>query len=220
MILTALSFVVKLSFHGWSGKLILSLLAAGAVIVSEDMALNQSKTQIADWLATPDLMLDLAVLLTVDVFFQISFCVLMSSEVAGERLRRIGRALLELTKWVPGLLIFPVLFALLVQMIFAFPGTDFGTITLATAGGVLVAAMVLSWIAGEALPEADLRLELIFLLNALIAVLGVVATVNGRTAAVGTNSVAWDSLAGVFGLLVAGAAIGFIKFNRKKYTNQ
>lgn len=60
------------------------------------------------------------------------------------------------------------------------------------------------------LPEPDIRLELMFMINLLIAALGIVATVNGRTAAVGTNDVDWYALSAVFGLLAVGCAAGIV----------
>ena len=54
-----------------------------------------------------------------------------------------------------------------------------------------------------------------FLINLLTAALGIIATFNGRTAATGTNSVEWDALAGVFGLLLLGTITGII-INRYK----
>lgn len=58
------------------------------------------------------------------------------------------------------------------------------------------------------MPEADIRLEVIFMVNLLIAALGVVATVNGRTAAVGTNSVDTGALGGIAAILACGFIAG------------
>ena len=55
---------------------------------------------------------------------------------------------------------------------------------------------------GLLIPEKEIRLELLFMINLLIAALGIVATVNGRTAATGTNHVEWTALAGVFAILI------------------
>ena len=74
----------------------------------------------------------------------------------------------------------------------------------------MIGLFLLAWVFKELLPEEDMRLELLALINMLIAILGVIATVNGRTAAVGTNSVEWAALAAVFGLLAIGAAAGLI----------
>lgn len=207
MLLVGVSFVLKLTCHGWAGIAVLSVLSAAFVGFTTGFASEQSKTQIADWLCRPELMLDTSVLLTVDVLIQIFFCVLMARKLAGT-LGRKGNIALQAALWFPGLLIFPVLFSLLVEVVFALPGVDFSVIGWGTAACLLIvvplASIGLKWL----LPEVELRIELMFLINLLIAALGVVATVNGRTAATGTSSVEWGALAAVFGLLVAGSVAG------------
>jgi len=54
------------------------------------------------------------------------------------------------------------------------------------------------------------------MLHALIALLGIIATVNGRTAVAGTNSVDVFALSGVIGLLVIGGIIGYLLYLRKE----
>ena len=172
------------------------------------------KNQIADWLNAPDLMLDTSVILTVDVFFQVTFCVMMAKKIAGEKLSKAQGAIYTVAFWFPGLLIFPVLFALLVEIIFAFPGNDFSTLAWATGAFVLVAAPSLSYLIKFLLPERDLRLELMFVVNAITAILGIIATVNGRTAVKGTNNVEWDALAGFLLIMAAGAVAGILIHKR------
>ena len=94
-------------------------------------------------------------------------------------LRKLWRGLLAI---YPGLLIFPVLFSLEVSTIFFLPGVDFALVAWGLAAIVAVAFVALGFGLEFLLPERELRLELLFLLNILIAILGVIATVNGRTA--------------------------------------
>ena len=58
------------------------------------------------------------------------------------------------------------------------------------------------------LPEREIRLELLFLANALIALLGIIATVNGRTAVAGATAVDWPALGGVMSFVAAGLLLG------------
>ncbi|MDE6587716.1 MAG: hypothetical protein K2K40_05215 [Paramuribaculum sp.] len=207
MLTVSFSFLLKLTCHGWPGRVVLSALAALFVLLACDTATTQSKTQIADWLSQPDLMLDTSVWLTVDVAFQIAFCVLYAKKLAGP-ITRNEKWMLAVCQWFPGLLIFPVLFAMLTRLIFSMPGTDFDTIGRITAAALLLVTPLLARGLELLLPEADIRLELMFMVNMLTAALGIVATVNGRTAAVGTNTVEWDALAAVAALVLAGAASG------------
>lgn len=211
MLLVSFSFVLKLTFHGLPGRVAVCAVAALFLLLACDRATMQSKTQIADWLADTGLMLDVSVWLTVDVALQLCFCVMASSTIATVR----GKVAMAVVKWVPGLLIFPVLFAMLVGLLFELPGVDFATIARSSAAAVLVGGPLLAGGFRLLLPERDIRLELMFMVNLLIAALGVVATVNGRTAAVGTNTVEWGALAGVLAILAAGAVTGFIVYKYK-----
>lgn len=210
MILVAVSFALKLTCHKFPAAIALSALTALFVWQIWPYAITQSKTQIADWLSQPDLMLDTSVLLTVDVFLQITFCVLSINSWAKIRTSRAVGIIRTILLWVPGILIFPVLFSALVEIIFATPGVDFALVGRTTAIAVLILFPTAAWLLRYILPETELRLELMFLVNVLIAALGIVATVNGRTAATGTNSVEWGALAGVLAILLAGALAGIV----------
>ncbi len=207
MLMVSLSFLLKLTYHRLSGIIILSLLPMLFLGLTHEYAAMQSKTQIAQWLEQPALMLDTSVLLTVDVAFQIAFCILMGKKVSGTITPRASR-LLAITLWFPGLLIFPVLFSMLVEAVFALPGTGF--VTIGWGCGIAVFILIPPLVFGLCylLPETDLRLELMFLVNLITAALGIVATVNGRTAAVGTDSVEWHALAAILGLLIIGTIAG------------
>ena len=83
MCLTGLVFLLKLTCHGNAGVVLLSFLAAAAVILMTDFASSQSRTRIEAWLGQPDIMLDTSVWLTLDVAFQIWFCFLAAKRLSG-----------------------------------------------------------------------------------------------------------------------------------------
>lgn len=181
-------------------------------------AIEQSKSQISVWLSDSALMLDVAVVLTLEVAVQMAFCILsVHMQTSGKAKPRTIWAY-RILRWFPGVLIFPVLFSILVSLLFALPGTSFSLVAWSLAGAVFVAIPFGTWGLKRLLPEKEIRLELLFLSNSLIAVLGVIATVNGRTAVAGTGEVDWMASAGV-GLLVvlglvAGVAAHRIKLKR------
>lgn len=216
MILVGFSVLLKLTYLPIGGRIAIGLILALFVGFSWNFAANQSKTQIAGWIGNPELMLDMAVILTVDVFLQNTFCITSSGLVFGERLSRSTAIIYAVCQWIPSILIFPVLLALLVEVIFSFPGFDFTTIAWILASIISIICIALPYLIKIILPEKDLRLELIFMLNALIALLGIVATVNGRTAVTGTNSVDIKTLAGVISLFIVGATAGYVFFKRKQ----
>ena len=118
-------------------------------------------------------------------------------------------------KYFPGLLVFPVLFSLLVMMIFMLPGMSFQVVawTLAVALLVLVPALTygIRWL----LPERPIRLELLFLVEVLLGLMGIVGTVNGNTAVAGIDSVDLKSLLGVVGIVIVGMALGLCYYRVK-----
>lgn len=210
MMAVALTFLLKLSCHGRVGTLATCAVAALFTALCGDLAAMQSKTQIADWLGNPDLMLDTSVLLTLDVSMQLAFCFLRTRRASGERLSRWLEGAYRICFWFPGLLIFPVLFSTLVEVIFAVPGADFQTVAWTAGGVVLVGGPALAWTLRRLMPRLGTRLELLFLNNLLTAALGVVATVNGRTASAGVAGVEWGALGTVAALVAVGALAGFI----------
>ena len=219
MALVSFGFLLKQTFLSWKWTLGVALVAALGVGFSWPLAIEQSKTQIADWLSNPALMADTAVLLTIEVALQMAFCVVEATYGAQIDLPWRKKLLLNALRCFSGLLFFVVLFSLLVTLIFAMPGVSFPLMAWSLASAVLLLVPAFVWLLRWLLPETDLRLELLFLLNALMAVLGIVATVNGRTAVEGFDAVRWDALAGLLGMTFAFAVVGFAlrKIIRRKH---
>lgn len=179
-------------------------------------AIEQSKNQIAGWLADSALMLDMAVLLTLEVALQMTFCIVAAHIHSAGRVKPSVVWAYRLLRWFPGLLIYPVLFSLLVAAIFALPGVSFPLTAWSLAAVVAAVIPLGRWALKHLLPEKEIRLELLFLANALIAILGIIATVNGRTAVAGITSVDWPSLGGVMAFVAAGLLLGMAAFRIKQ----
>lgn len=179
-------------------------------------AIEQSKNQIAGWLADSALMLDMAVLLTLEVALQMTFCVVAAHIHTAGRVKPSVVWIYRLLRWFPGLLVFPVLFSLLVAAIFALPGVSFPLTAWSLAAVVAAVIPLGRWALKLLLPEKEIRLELLFLTNALIAILGIIATVNGRTAVAGITSVDWPALSGVMAFVAAGLLLGMAVFRIKQ----
>lgn len=212
MFMVGLSYVLRLTFMPAWQAIVEALVLALVTVAFVDIAVSQSKTQISQWLETPDLMLDLAVILTLDLAWQIAFCISMTGK--GVKIRdRIARTL---TLYIPGLLIFPVSFYMLVQLIFSCPGMDFNTIGYTLGGAIAIVVPSLAMAAKYLLPEKGERLELIFYISCIIGLLGVISTVNGRTATTGTNEVNYSSLLAIFAIAVVGASCGYLIFLKKQ----
>lgn len=215
MILVCFNFMLKQTYRKQWSVATIAVVCALFVGLVRPYAIEQSKTQIADWLANPALMLDTSVILSLEVVLQMAFCMLAAHVLTTGPIKKRTLWAYRALRWFPGILIFPVLFSGLVYLIFSFPGVSFSLIAWSMAGGVLVlipaGTLFLRWL----LPEKELRLELLFLTNALTAILGIIATVNGRTAVVGISEVDWSALGGLIGLLILGGLIGLIIRKRK-----
>ena len=75
---------------------------------------------------------------------------------------------------------FPVVFYLLTQTVFASTGVDFSTTGLLFAAGLTVGLPIVAEIVFRILPEATSRVETYLLLMVFITVLGLIATETGR----------------------------------------
>lgn len=82
----------------------------------------------------------------------------------------------------PGLLLLPVLYFVLAQLFYALPGVSFNTISYGLAIAVFIFFPLLSWGFTKLLPEEDLRLEILFIVNLIVCMIGLITTVNGETA--------------------------------------
>ncbi len=218
MFMVGLSFVLKLTFMRPWQMLAEVVILALATVSTTDIAISQSKIQISEWLQTPDLMLDLAVLLTLDVALQIAFCLCMISDP----IKLKGRIVKNILLFIPGLLIFPVSFYLLVQIIFSNAGMDFNNLSYSLGVAITVLIPLLVYGTRYLLPEKSERLELIFYINCIVGLLGIIATVNGRTATAGVNEVNINSLLAIIGIAVTGSILGYLLFrkNQNKHYKQ
>lgn len=218
MVFLCFNYILKQTFRKVYFVALSSVLCALFVGLTWPYAIEQSKAQIANWLANSTLMLDIAVILTLEVTIQMSFCILAAHIQTSNKVKPLIIWMYRILRWFPGILIYPVLFSFLTVAIFALPSTSYPLIAWSLAGVTILAIMLgcygLKWL----LPEKDIRLELLFLLNALVAILGIIVTVNGRTAVVGVSNVDWMAFGSVLLLVVCGLVGGIstyrIKLNR------
>lgn len=215
MILVCFNYVLKQTYRKFYSVLFSAAICALFVGLMWPYAIEQSKSQISLWLADSSLMLDIAVVLTLEVAIQMAFCILSAHITTSDKVNPNIIRTYRILRWFPGVLIFPVLFSLLVSAIFALPGVAFSFVAWTVAAIVFVAIILGSRAVRWLLPEKEIRLELLFLANALIAILGVIATVNGRTAVAGISEVNWCALGGIVVLLTIGLAVGAFAYRIK-----
>ena len=125
ILLTAFNFLLKQTFWKPIAVGVTAAIAAVFVILVWPYAIEQSKTQIADWLSDNQLMLDTSVVLTLEIVLQMAFCLLAVHVANFSPVKRRMMWAYCVLYWFPGVLIFPVLFFGLTQAIFSFPGVSF-----------------------------------------------------------------------------------------------
>ena len=176
MLFILINCIIKLSFWKPWQAAIFGLICGVFVIWACQYAILQSKTQLSDYLKNSRIMQDSAVLITIESAICFAFCFAALREMFGKKAKRWIQPLY----WYPSLLIFPVLFYLLTQIIFAMPGTDFTTISYLLAGGVFIGLPAFSYLIRYLYPEKELRLEVYFLVSLFVCIIGLITTVNGN----------------------------------------
>lgn len=170
MILVSFNFLLKLTYCKLWTVGVIAVSACLFVGLMWPLAIEQSKTQIADWLSNPQLMLDTSVILSLEVVLQLAYCMLAAHlQTAGKVGSRTVLAY-RCLRLFPGVLIFAVLFSLLVALIFSFPGISFSLLAWVLGAAILILIPAGMWLLKWLLPEKEVRLELLFLCNALVAI--------------------------------------------------
>ena len=175
--LVCLDFIVELTFLKPVYAAGMAVLCALFVGLMCNTAASQSSTALHEFLSDPASMLDMAVFLSVDVIGGITFCWLSVRKADGEPMGFGSRLLLETVRFFPGITVFLILFYMLVNVIFAFPGVSFSLLSWIFAAVVLVSVLLLSYIVRAAMPEARGRLDLMFMAYVLTGMAGGLVTV-------------------------------------------
>ncbi len=184
MLFVVINSSFKLSFWKWWQVGIFSLVAAGFTASMYPFAIMQSKTQIADYLQNTEALQNMAILVTLESALCFGFCMVYLGGLYGRK--NLWWA--KLLWWYPSLLIFPVLFYCLTELIFSLPGVPFTVTAYCLAGAVLVLLPALSWLMKYLVPEPEFRLEIHFLISLFVCILGLLSTVNGRTVYAAVNN--------------------------------
>ena len=214
-VLIILLLCVKMSFLGLYPCLSMALLFAVFTGLSWPVAIRQSSLGIAAWMNDPALMLDTAVVLSVEVLLQIVYCLLSTELMYGGSRKKAVLILHGLLQYFPGILCFPVVLFMLMRSIYLFPGVSFAKVAWIMAAIVFIIIAAVAIGVKKIIPEKEIRLELLFLLALLELVLGVITTVNGTTSFKGSDPVSWGALAYFAAIASICAAVGYLSRNKK-----
>ena len=200
---------LKLSFLKAWHIAVISAVCSLFIVLTWCIAIEQSRNEISEWLGNQRLMLDTSVVLTIEVLWQMCFCLLSGKLLYGEKVGRRTIFAYRVLRFFPGVLILPVLFYALIQAVYAFTGVSFSLVAWTMAAFVFLLMPAGAYAIRFLLPEKPLRLEILFLCASMILILGIIATVNGSTTFKGSDPIEWAAL-GTFALiaLVCGT-VGF-----------
>lgn len=140
------SCAFKLSQWGWISRIAFSASLAAFVLWSKQYAVLQSKTQLADYLANSAALQNMAVVVTIDTVFCFAYAFCYFQDMYEDPQKR-SKWWLNILKWYPSLLMFPVTFYAFTQTLFVAVGVDFSTTTWAVAIACLADCRLLQKVA-------------------------------------------------------------------------
>lgn len=178
--LITLGFILKLTFLSKRAGGTWVLLCTFFTGCCHWWTIEISREQLDGWLQDHLLMQDLAVCIVLDVFLQLSFCLLAAHLQYSRGVSRKWVGLYRLLRLFPGIQIFFLLFFLQVELMGRLTGQSFTGVAWIQAVVFMVLAVFLRSVFLRLLPEKDRRLELLFLLNMLTGLLGLCTTVCGK----------------------------------------
>ena len=193
MLFVALGTALRLTFErGWILPLLFGTLASVFVYLTYPYAIEQTKTGLAAYIADRSLREYAAIFISLDVALVVGYSFSRLSRVRTKR----GQIVTFLLRLYPGVLLFPVLFYLQSTLIFALPGVDFGVVSLLLALATLLLVLGLVYLLRFLLPEEELRLEVLFLVELFIFILGLIASVDETIRTAPEKSpIQWQGLA-------------------------
>lgn len=163
-LLLVLSFLLKGTFLPRWGRITAGVLLAVFVRLVIPWLAKQPASVVSGWITSPDKMLDGAVCIVLEVALMTAFCF---SRPAGRF--RFLRA-------YPGLLAFPAVCRAWSLVLFSRPGIDFTRFAWLASLGTLAVALGATWLLRKLLPEEEVRLEGLFLINLFLLLATIAAT--------------------------------------------
>ena len=149
---------LKLSFLKAWHIAVISAVCSLFIVLTWRIAIEQSRNEISEWLGNQRLMLDTSVVLTIEVLWQMCFCLLSGKLLYGEKVGRRTIFAYRVLRFFPGVLILPVLFYALIQAVYAFTGVSFSLVAWAMAASVFLLMPAGAYAIRFLLPEKPLSL--------------------------------------------------------------
>jgi len=170
--------LLKLSFWKFWQVALFGFLCAIFIIGTQQWAILQSKTELADFLNNTKEMQNISIWICFEFVLCFAFCFTKLSSMFG--IKKEKKWWQMILHWYPGFLIFPALFLLQIELIFTFPGIDFFLLSYTLAIIIFITIPLLSYVFKWFCSEQELCIEIYFLVNLLSCIFGLSATVNNN----------------------------------------
>lgn len=184
MLLCVLAVSAKLSLLDFKSTAVYGILFALFAWLVMPYVITSSRNEIASYLSSQDARQYVAILVTVECAIALAFAfrAWRTTPVSPieSRWSRIKIALSIPLWWLQkhyiSLLIFPTLFFIQTQVVYALPGVDFKVPALLVGGGALLFFPVMALLFKYALPSRNMREELVLVLSILLCVTALFST--------------------------------------------
>lgn len=233
MFLCFLSIIMKVSLLEWWKGLLLGFLLLGFSLLMVPYTAQSNRMLIEGFMADREARQIVAIIATLEsaLTFGYAFRNWQGSEVNPQRatalqlLRpKILRPFWWMQKHYISLLIFPTLFFIQSQVLYALPGYSFYIPFFIVGGAVLVLVPLLAWLFREAFPEREHREESLLLISLALSILVLISTnyeeIQFTRSTEVTQPQIWDLLM-TLGLFMLFIMIGFfLKRLRRNRANK
>lgn len=178
VVFVLLNTLLKLSFQQWWEAIVYSIFVGGFLWLTWEFAATQSKTEWLTWLYTSEILQNISVLITLEALVIFGFAFVRLQSYLGVKIKPWIRKPLY---YYPPLLAFPALFYLLTQLFFTLTGVDFTQTVYWLIASVIVLMPLIVYGFKKLLPEEELRLEILFITNLFVCLIGLIATASAET---------------------------------------
>ncbi|MDN4754620.1 hypothetical protein QYZ87_08830 [Porphyromonadaceae bacterium W3.11] len=186
MILCFLTIVAKVSLLPWWKGVVIGLILLGFCLLVVPITTQSSRMVIERFLADYQAREYVAILATLECAMAFAFAFRNwhtdkdNNQGRRTRLQQLRPRLLQPLWWIQkhyvSLLIFPTLFFIQTQVLYALPGANFYIPAIIVGGAAVVLIPLMSWLCREAFPIREHREESLLFLSVALSVLVLIST--------------------------------------------
>ena len=178
--LILLGFGLKMSFWTKRTGVTIAFLCLLFSLCILHWTVDIPQNRLTDWMGDYHSMQDIAVCLVLDVALQAAFCVMSVRRKYCASVSQTGMWVYRILSGYPGVLLFGGIFLAQVMLLGSLPGQSFWLTAFLQGLFLMLVLLLLRKSFTQLLPQAENRLELLFLVEILAGILGILSTVCGN----------------------------------------